>query len=114
MEIRNRLHACSVHLQHWGQSLARKFTNRISHFKYKIINAREGRSSDEVESLRFYKTELVKILEKEETYWKQQAKSLWLQGGDTNKRYFHATASARRKTNEILTIKDEDGTWWSE
>lgn len=53
---------------------------------------------------------LVKLLVQEEVYWRQRPKSHWLKGGDSNTKYFHASASSRRKNNAIDTLAKEDGT----
>lgn len=51
------------------------------------------------------------MLEKQETYWKHRAKQYWLQQGDQNTRFFHRYATARKKSNSIQRIKNEDGIW---
>nr|KYP75582.1 Transposon TX1 uncharacterized [Cajanus cajan] len=42
------------------------------------------------------------------SFWKQWSKLLWVKDGDSNIKYFHAIASARRKTNLIQTLTHED------
>lgn len=49
------------------------------------------------------------ILLQEETYWKQRAKLFWLKEGDENTRFFHASASARKKVNHITHLVNESG-----
>lgn len=46
---------------------------------------------------------------KEEIYWKQRAKNLWLEIGDAIAKYFHKQASQRHKTNLIKGMKDVNG-----
>nr|KYP48093.1 Transposon TX1 uncharacterized [Cajanus cajan] len=45
----------------------------------------------------------------EEAFWKQRAKVHWLKEGDSNSKFFHATASTRRKHNYIQSIINEEG-----
>lgn len=47
------------------------------------------------------KEKLNALLLQEEIYRKQRAKLFWLAEGDENTRFFHAYASARKKTNKI-------------
>ncbi|KAI0524614.1 hypothetical protein KFK09_003991 [Dendrobium nobile] len=46
---------------------------------------------------------------KMDTWWRQRAKVKWLNEGDRNSRFFQAYASARRNSNYIAKIKDENG-----
>lgn len=49
------------------------------------------------------------ILLQEETYWKQRAKLFWLKEDDENTRFFHASASARKKVNHITHLVNDSG-----
>ena len=49
----------------------------------------------------------------EEDLWKQRAKCHWLEGGDSNSRFFHAMASSRNRTNRIEGLYNSTGSWVS-
>lgn len=70
------------------------------------VDARQGEGNSE-----FFKArdEYYDILNQQEIYWKQKAKTFWLKDGDQNSKYFHAQASHRRKNNSITKLKDEEG-----
>lgn len=55
------------------------------------------------------KQEYAKISVLEEIKWKQKAKGQWLKEGDKNMIFFHKIASARRNTNYIHSLLDEEG-----
>ncbi|XP_020684353.2 uncharacterized protein LOC110100971 [Dendrobium catenatum] len=42
-------------------------------------------------------------------WWKQRSNVKWLVDGDSNSKFFHAYASARRNSNRIIKIKNEYG-----
>ncbi|KAL8088671.1 hypothetical protein AgCh_038446 [Apium graveolens] len=46
-----------------------------------------------------------------EIFWRQRSKQLWLQDGDKNSKYFHKTASGRRRNNHIQKLQDDNGNW---
>ena len=43
---------------------------------------------------------------REEEYWRQKSRELWLQQGDKNTKYFHASAQKKRAAKTIFSIKD--------
>lgn len=48
------------------------------------------------------------LLEHEEKYWKQRSKIFWLrEGDDSNSRFFHNAANARRKINNLSQLVDD-------
>ena len=52
---------------------------------------------------------MLKLLAQEDTFWKQRSKFFWLQDGDSNSKFFHSTASTRRRSNRIKGLYNEDG-----
>ncbi|KAK3211637.1 hypothetical protein Dsin_016343 [Dipteronia sinensis] len=60
---------------------------------------------------RFWKTNLDKIMETNERYWKQRAKVDWLRNRDRNTRFFHSKASARKSRNKLKGLFDDSGIW---
>ncbi|XP_057837282.2 uncharacterized protein LOC131047412 [Cryptomeria japonica] len=55
------------------------------------------------------KAMLSEILTREEIYWKDKAKELWIKEADKNTIFFHASVKARRAQNIINEISSEDG-----
>ena len=109
----DKLKFCASSLQTWGRGLARHFKDKIQACSQLL--SRLQASSDPVSTADYYRarSQLNALLAQEEMYWKQRAKCHWLEGGDSNSRYFHAMASTRKRTNSIERIQDNSGIWRS-
>lgn len=83
---------------------------RKFHRQKEIISWFEG-CVDEEQTRRYFeeKNKLEELLVHEEVYWKQRAKSFWLMEGDSNTKFFHTYATARKKCNKISKLINEDG-----
>lgn len=53
---------------------------------------------------------LLKAYQREEEFWKQRSRQLWLALGDKNTGYFHAATKGRRAINSIVVIESDRGT----
>lgn len=51
----------------------------------------------------------LEILKREEIYWKDKSRELWIVDGDLNTKFFYASSEARRISNKICSIKDDNG-----
>lgn len=104
-----KISKCSDVLQEWGKNVTGSFKRRISHIK-KILKILKGRRDPE--SVRKYHEELKNLSEvyiQQEVFWKQRSKQLWIREGDSNNKYFHATAKTRRKVNHIIRLHNSEG-----
>ena len=64
-----------------------------------------------VEEVQALKREINELHTREEIMWNQRSKVMWLQHGDKNTKFFHATTSQRRRKNRIGGLIDDTGTW---
>ena len=70
---------------------------------YEVDNVDVAAQIKEVKDL------MLKLLAQEDTFWKQRAKCFWLQEGDSNSKFFHSIAFARKRPNCIKVLYNEDG-----
>ena len=74
-------------------------------------NAMRGGDYQEVTRL---KSELNLLMDREEQMWHQRAHVKWVQCGDKNTKYFHSSATHRKRKNFIKGLMDDQGVWHKE
>ena len=111
MPIQSQIEACGSALSRWGNHCSRDFRARLLDCKKKMVSLRGNRDSASVECFFEARKRYNELLHSHETFWKQRAKSTWLREGDSNSRYFHAMASARKKQNAIGKLRNSQGQW---
>lgn len=50
-----------------------------------------------------------RLLSQDDAYWRQRAKTHWYRDGDRNTNFFHASTTARKKVNHIISLDDDAG-----
>ncbi|XP_062116553.1 uncharacterized protein LOC133830553 [Humulus lupulus] len=104
-----KIRCCSTSLAEWGRDITGTLKARIARCKA-ILKWTQGRRDNY--SIQCYKeaqTHLFEALAQQEIFWRQRSKQLWLQAGDLNTKYFHASANKRRRRNQVVALKDENG-----
>lgn len=99
----------SRYMEKWGRNFFNKFKEKIKTQKALIDSLRDKRDDQSVKEYLVARDRLNEILLHEEVYWKQRAKLFWLKEGDENTKFFHASATARKKANRINFLMTEDG-----
>jgi hypothetical protein len=56
-------------------------------------------------------SELSVLLKQEELMWHQRSRAKWLVDGDRNTMYYHLKTVQRRRKNNIIMLKDDNGQW---
>ncbi|KAL8115300.1 hypothetical protein AgCh_021954 [Apium graveolens] len=110
-DINLKIMKCGEQLLEWGRELTANFSGRIKKAKEEIKTLRHKRDIHSQERFNATKKELSLILSQREIFWRQRSKQLWLQSGDQNSRFFHASASTRRRNNQIHRLQNDTGNW---
>ena len=75
----------------------------------KEIDVTHSDNSISVEQIRHLRRELIKAYREEETFWKLKSRNQWLNEGDRNTRFFHASTKNRIVRNRLNSIQDING-----
>ncbi|XP_020673098.2 uncharacterized protein LOC110092773 [Dendrobium catenatum] len=84
-------------------TLRKSLEDRLAELQL-IDCSEDGLSAEEDHELRMKACELNATLARMATWWRQRAKTRWIAEGDSNSRFFHSFATARRRGNRIVDI----------
>ncbi|XP_059078031.1 uncharacterized protein LOC131876609 [Cryptomeria japonica] len=68
-----------------------------------------GMSNEESNTENSLKAELAEILLREEMFWRDKSRELWIEVGDSISKFFHASLKAKRNKNIINHLTDDSG-----
>uniref|UniRef100_A0A803PV25 Reverse transcriptase domain-containing protein n=1 Tax=Cannabis sativa TaxID=3483 RepID=A0A803PV25_CANSA len=109
--FRCKINKCGKALQTWNRKKKSKLNSEVEKLKKALHELTMMQQPGVWETIQQMEAKLNGLLEKDEQYWRQRSRALWLQWGDRNTKYFHHKASARRKKNEIKGLQDHMGVW---
>ncbi|XP_074336019.1 uncharacterized protein LOC141673184 [Apium graveolens] len=110
-DIMEKIRICGLRLQEWGGGIRAKFKLQLQECRRLLKQLRLRRDRNGVWRYNEVREEYLKLLERQDIYWKQRAKQHWLREGDKNTRFIHKFASTRRRNNKIDRIKNIEGNW---
>lgn len=109
MHLLPKLLNVTAFMEKWGKKFFNKFREKVKAQKEVVAGLADRTDEQSVALYLKEKEKLNDILLHEEVYWKQRAKLMWLEEGDSNTKFFHASATARRKTNHVDRLQTDAG-----
>ncbi|KAM6559477.1 hypothetical protein CsatA_028716 [Cannabis sativa] len=111
LTLLEKIDLCSSQLEKWGKTLTGNFKSRLVKSKKKMAALKHSGFDNCDQDYATEKNNYFEILAQQEIYWKQRSKQFWLNAGDKNSKYFHATASSRKRNNQIYQLQKLNGEW---
>jgi hypothetical protein len=105
-EIVQKLNSCASDLSHWSKSHFHYIRREIDKCRRRMERVRVNVDSNNVNLFNALRKRISFLLVREDTFWRQRAKTHWIRDGDLNTKFFHASATSRRKVNRITSMKD--------
>ncbi|OMO67876.1 reverse transcriptase [Corchorus capsularis] len=86
----------------------------LEHEDIQNVVSQKGQEGGDCSLLKQCERDLNLLYKQEETLWWQRSRSLWLRDGDKNTKYFHSTATLRKRRSCINSITDDAGQVFSD
>jgi hypothetical protein len=109
-DISAKLSMCVADISLWNR-------NHFLHLKHDIDNCRRKLDcvlcqvhAGNIKYFNALRKCMSHLLAKEDTFWRERAKTRWFWEGDLNTRFFHAAATSRRKINRLTSLVNTPST----
>ena len=98
-------------LKDWSHDHFGNVQKSIKQLKDRLWRAEEVSARSGNYEVTQMKKELNILLDKEKQMWQQRSCIQWLKSGDQNTRFFHGSATKRKRRNFIKGLRDDQGVW---
>lgn len=106
--------ACKTNLANWSRRKFKNAATTIKNLETKLIELiNEPASTTNSQEIDLVKEAIAATKRREEMFWWARSQIKWLNYGDKNSKFFHATTVQRRARNCIVIIQDRVGNWLS-
>ena len=110
--IQAKVNNCQDQLQWWNKNVFGHIDKQLKDRQEKLQQLESLNTLHEyAEDIQRLRKEINELMDKENDMWHQRSRALWMQEGDRNTKFFHSTATQRRRKNTILGLQDDFGCW---
>ncbi|KAM6574521.1 hypothetical protein CsatA_022848 [Cannabis sativa] len=110
-ELKDQLDKCGAALNNWNKARKKEMHTRIKEYEDKIATLSNRIDHTGWNQLKELERSYNVYLDKEEKFWKQRSRALWLKEGERNTKFFHRKANSRKKKNSITGLLDQNAQW---
>ncbi|KAL5574518.1 hypothetical protein UlMin_016217 [Ulmus minor] len=109
--VAGKLRLCASDLEGWNLESFRRLKLQVRNAKTAFDRIDKQLSPHNWKEHQHLEKVLYALSYKEERYWRQRSKDMWLKCRDSNSKFFHQKASARKSKNFITGLLDSNGEW---
>ncbi|XP_057862758.2 uncharacterized protein LOC131071075 [Cryptomeria japonica] len=113
-----RLHFLEDKIQQWNVASFKnifveklRLEGELTALNETLMNA--GMSNQGFEKEKELRESLAEVLRREEIYWRDKYRELWIMLGESNTNFFHSSIKEKHSLNKIAAIRDDGGSWCS-
>jgi hypothetical protein len=110
----DRLQRCANDLSYWSRTHCNTVRKDIAECKKQLEAHRTNQMGVNQNQSLHLRKKMQQLLLQDDVYWRQHAKSFWYKDGDRNTKFFHVSATSRKKVNRILSLEDDHGVKFSD
>ncbi|XP_027099102.2 uncharacterized protein [Coffea arabica] len=110
-KVTRKIRECRMALLTWKRNNSLNSGRQIMELKEKIQELKVSNNLGKRGQIAELKLQLSTAYREEELYWSQKARTWWLQEGDKNTAFFHASVMAARKQRKITCLQKDNGQW---
>ena len=115
-QLCQKIKGCRMALIEWNKQGILSMPSKIKGLRAKLSNMDSNiqelwQDHSRLSERHATRKELNYHISQEEIYWRQRSRISWMRDGDRNTRFFHECASQRKRKNEILRLRNQDGNW---
>ncbi|KAF5475672.1 hypothetical protein F2P56_007452 [Juglans regia] len=108
-DLKEGLNKCKQKLLQWDKRMKGNSQQQLSENMTLLDDLQKKNKGHLNEQVKQVQKAINNQLEEDNLRWKQRAKQKWLREGDRNTRFFHQSASFRRRNNNIKKLVNEEG-----
>ena len=113
LHVEEKLSHCRSEICKWSKKHYEDSRESIEKLHTQLDNEM-SKSTQNQEVIYQINRSLLQAYVKEEEFWKQRSRQLWLTLGNSNTSYFHAMEKGKKARNRVSVIEDDRGVPWFE
>ncbi|KAL1215221.1 hypothetical protein V5N11_016987 [Cardamine amara subsp. amara] len=107
-KVSDKLRLCRKVLSRWKRENSSNSSDCITSLQQQL-EVEQSSNFPNAQKFKEIKYNLCKAYREEEEFWRQKSQEKWVQGGDKNTKFFHASVKANRGKKRIDKLKDING-----